>query len=88
MFQQGVQASDMNIELEQEDHRVLPIRGERKIDKDGFVHTTRLDKHFTIGENVDVEHRTANRQGARARCERRSACRVEDCRHRKAARSQ
>ena len=55
----GVRASDMNINLEDE-NRVIHISGGRKVEKDGSVTETRFEKRFTVGDNVNVEKMTAN----------------------------
>lgn len=55
----GVKASDMTIKLENEG-RVLHISGGRKVTKGDTVSETKFEKRFTIGDNIDTEHISAN----------------------------
>jgi HSP20 family protein len=57
----GVKASDVSIELEN-DGTVLYLSGERRQDDENgkLVSETRFEKRFTIGPNVDKDNITAN----------------------------
>ena len=54
-----VQASDLKLELEPEG-RFLRVTGEREEKEEGVVRTTRFEKHFSIGPNVDAAQLRAN----------------------------
>jgi HSP20 family protein len=55
----GVQASDMTVELEN-DGTALHLVGGKKVEEEDMVSETRFDKWFTIGHNVDTKNITAN----------------------------
>jgi HSP20 family protein len=55
----GVQASDMTVELEN-DGTVLHLVGRQKVEEKNMVSETRFDKWFTIGQNVDTRKISAN----------------------------
>jgi len=54
-----VKASDLKLELEPEG-RHLRVTGEREETEEGVVRTTRFEKHFSIGPNVDATQLRAN----------------------------
>jgi HSP20 family protein len=58
---EGVDASDMTVELE-DDGTVLHLSGERKSEEDDgrVISQMRFDKRFTIGTNVDADNIKAN----------------------------
>jgi HSP20 family molecular chaperone IbpA len=71
----GVKMADMTVEVEHtcgctdcdctscqcRGSNVLHIRGSRKMTKEGgTVSETRFDKHFSVGDNVDINKLTAN----------------------------
>jgi HSP20 family protein len=55
----GIQASDMKVELEH-DGTVLHLSGGRKVEEKGKIFTTQFNKRFTIGPNVKTDNITAN----------------------------
>ena len=55
----GIQASDMKVELEN-DGTVLHLSGGRKLKEKGKVFTTQFNKRFTIGPNVVTDKIAAN----------------------------
>lgn len=55
----GVQASDMNVNLE-ENGRILHLSGGRKIVKDNEMQETKFSKRFTIGDDIDTSQISAN----------------------------
>jgi HSP20 family protein len=55
----GIKASDMKVELEN-DGTVLHLSGGRKLEEKDKVSTTRFHKRFTIGPNVETDKITAS----------------------------
>jgi len=55
----GVQAKDMNIDLEN-DGKVVHISGGRKVVKKGVTTETKFSKRFTVGDNVNIDQMSAD----------------------------